>query len=298
MLLYIHLVHVVADGPAAEAFLLVDKSFVQHAASVLIRRAEVEIVELAVVLFDEVAEQQVQRSEGTAFLAAGNVLHVGHLPALEDDRTRHDALLAADKVEPYVPGEAAHEPRHFLQRMGGACTVILHQHILQERPELAERRGVALHHAVNVEAMLHGLLRLTDAEGGHLHRVVQRDASAHEPSRQAGPDTEEGVEVLARRSATIYIRYRLVEHALCLHHVATVGKDGLHHVHHLLLRHVRQHDQSAVGQALVRPDGAPLPVPVGREEGHEVPRRQLPLLKVIVGRKVGTDQEGTVLETV
>ena len=157
---------------------------------------------------------------------------------------------------------------------------------------------VAFSHAVDVEAMLHGLLRLPDAQGAHLHLVAHGDARAHQSARELSSGSEEGIEVFARRNTTIYIRYRFVDDAFGAHHVAIVLQDGLHHVEHLLLRHLGQHQQSAVGQPLVRVDGALLLVPVGREDSHQVLRRQALLLEFSVGRDACVDEERTVEEAV
>ena len=244
------------------------------------------------------AEEQVQGAVGASLLAAGNVLHVCHLAPLEGDAARHDAPLVPHDVETDVLGEVLHEHLHLLHRVGGGGIVVGLQHMLQQLPVLMQGLCVALRHAVDVEAVLHSLLRLPDAQGAHLHRVPHRDAGAHQPVRELCAGTEEGIEVFARRDTTIYIRYRLVDEALGPHHVAIVAEDGLHHVEHLLLRHLGQHQQSAVGEPLVGVDGALLLVPVGRQHGHQVLRRQALLLEVTVGRDAGVDKQRAVEEAV
>ena len=274
------------------------ESLVQVAALVLVGRAEVEIVELLVPFANEVSEEKVESSVGSPFLSAGDVLHVGHPSALEDDHTCCDASLVAHDVEPDVPGETCHELLHLQQSMRGAAVVILLQNVFQQSPELAERLEVAFRHAVDVEAVLHGFLGLPHAKRSHLHRVAHRHASAHQPTRQSGSGTEKCVEVLARRDAAIYIRYGFIDEAFGLHHVAIVSDDGLHHVHHLLLCHLGQNDKSAIGQPLVGMDGAVLLVPIGREHSHKVLRGEVPLLVLLASRNASIDEHRAVEETV
>ena len=76
-----------------------------------------------------------------------------------------------------------------------------------------------------------------------------------------------------------------------LHIVAIVLEYGLHHVHHLLLRYIRQYHKSTIGQTLMRIDNPLFLVPVGRKDSHKVLRCQVLLLELFVGGYACVDEK-------
>ena len=244
------------------------------------------------------AEQKIERTELPALFARGYILHMSHLFGLKHNRSRHNLFVRAYQIKTDILGKTPHQQLHLFQRMHRFGVVIRLQHMLQQGPVFCQGIPFAFNHTVNVKTMIHRLARLAQTQSTDAQWMALIHHRADQSTAQLPPCTEQGIQVFARRIRTIYIRYRLVHDSHRTQIVLIIQENQLHHLQHLFLRHIFAHNQSAIGQPLVRVDAMLLLHPVGgKHRLHAVHVLQRTALFVHDTRAVKY-QHGTIKETV
>ena len=225
---------------------------------------------MLVTLVDEMAKQQVQRTQLTTDFVGGNILDVSHMAHYKHQAASHDALVLAHQEELDLLGKARHQQLHLGHRVDGSDIVVFSKDIGQQFPVFAQDTPVAVAHAVDAELILDGLLGTTQTQLAHTQRIGHRHHAAHTTCLKASTGTEQRIQVFLRRTVTIYIRYRLVDHAARLKVIHIPQAQVVHHLQHLLCRNVSTHYEAAVGQTVVTAHAMRLLVVVRREQPYEV----------------------------
>jgi hypothetical protein len=95
--------------------------------------------------------------------------------------------------------------------------------------------------------------------------------------------TKQGIEILAARLCTIYIRYGLIYNLARLKVGDVIQENGLQYADHLFLCDIFLHNQTAIRESLVGIDTSLVLVPVGRHHSHQVVHREFGIV-LFIGR--------------
>ena len=252
----LQLIGVIADRACPKTFLLEDEPFVQPLSSLLRGNTEVQIGHLAIPLVDEMSEEQVQSPQFTPFLAGSDILDVRYLRRYKHQAPRHNLSFLTHQEQFDLLWEAGHQQLHLFHAVHRRYAMMSRQHIGEQHPIFLQRLPVLLGHAVDIQPVVNGLASTPLTQLTHLQRVLHTHYTARTARQQTSLSPVQSIQILLCRTRTIYIRYRLIHHTVCLQVIDIPTTNGLEHLKHLCLRGSSRQDESTVCQSLVRIDGA------------------------------------------